>query len=230
MSRIGRMPVVIPAGVTVNIGDNNVVTVKGPLGTLSEKIRLTGKDNAWKDLFRYSKSCDDPETYTVKLAEKPTVDSTGLVWQLILDDYTIIVGNCLRTNPKADYEDEFENAPSRGGVEITGKDGTMYLYEVKPVKPVSGIGKSAEWLPPRKSTWEKLPDTLSAIYVSSVAAYTAQVHIYDAISTFVASFTQSFGEEVETDKDDNKKNKKSKKYGWFRKRKIKISYKTYGKK
>lgn len=84
----------------------------------------------------------------------------------------------------------------------------MYLYEVKPVKPVSGIGKSAEWLPPRKSTWEKLPDTLSAIYVSSVAAYTAQVHIYDAISTFVASFTQSFGEEVETDKDDNKKKSK----------------------
>lgn len=36
MSRIGRMPVAIPAGVTVTIADGNVVTVKGPLGSLTE--------------------------------------------------------------------------------------------------------------------------------------------------------------------------------------------------
>ena len=36
MSRIGRMPIAVPAGVTVTIADNNVVTVKGPLGTLTE--------------------------------------------------------------------------------------------------------------------------------------------------------------------------------------------------
>lgn len=34
MSRIGRMPVAIPAGVTVTIAENNNVTVKGPKGTL----------------------------------------------------------------------------------------------------------------------------------------------------------------------------------------------------
>ena len=34
MSRIGRMPVAIPAGVTVTIAENNLVTVKGPKGTL----------------------------------------------------------------------------------------------------------------------------------------------------------------------------------------------------
>ena len=33
MSRIGRMPVAIPAGVTVTIAENNLVTVKGPKGT-----------------------------------------------------------------------------------------------------------------------------------------------------------------------------------------------------
>lgn len=38
MSRIGRMPVTIPAGVTVTIGAENVVTVKGPKGTLTEKL------------------------------------------------------------------------------------------------------------------------------------------------------------------------------------------------
>ena len=35
MSRIGRMPITVPAGVTVSIADGNVVTVKGPKGTLT---------------------------------------------------------------------------------------------------------------------------------------------------------------------------------------------------
>ena len=35
MSRIGRKPVIIPANVTVDIAEGNVVTVKGPKGTLS---------------------------------------------------------------------------------------------------------------------------------------------------------------------------------------------------
>lgn len=38
MSRIGRMPIAVPAGVTVTIADDNTVTVKGPLGTLTEKF------------------------------------------------------------------------------------------------------------------------------------------------------------------------------------------------
>ena len=38
MSRIGRMPVEIPAGVTVTVADGNVVTVKGKLGTLTEQF------------------------------------------------------------------------------------------------------------------------------------------------------------------------------------------------
>ena len=38
MSRIGKKPVVIPNGVTVTVGKDNVVTVKGPKGTLSEAI------------------------------------------------------------------------------------------------------------------------------------------------------------------------------------------------
>jgi len=38
MSRVGKSPINIPAGVEVNIASNNVVTVKGPKGTLSEKI------------------------------------------------------------------------------------------------------------------------------------------------------------------------------------------------
>ena len=38
MSRIGRAPIAVPAGVTVTIADGNVVTVKGSLGELSQKF------------------------------------------------------------------------------------------------------------------------------------------------------------------------------------------------
>ena len=38
MSRIGRMPIAVPAGVTVDIAENNKVTVKGPKGTLERVL------------------------------------------------------------------------------------------------------------------------------------------------------------------------------------------------
>ena len=38
MSRIGRMPITVPAGVDVTIGEGNVVTVKGPKGTLTQAL------------------------------------------------------------------------------------------------------------------------------------------------------------------------------------------------
>lgn len=38
MSRIGKLPITIPAGVTVDIAADNTVTVKGPKGTLSQQV------------------------------------------------------------------------------------------------------------------------------------------------------------------------------------------------
>ena len=34
MSRIGKMPISLPAGVEVTLGEGNLVTVKGPKGSL----------------------------------------------------------------------------------------------------------------------------------------------------------------------------------------------------
>ena len=49
MSRIGRLPIAIPAGVTVSVADGNVVTVKGPKGTLVRtfvpELTIEVKDN-----------------------------------------------------------------------------------------------------------------------------------------------------------------------------------------
>lgn len=62
MSRIGRMPVTVPAGVTVTIAEGNVVTVKGPLGSLTETfspvltIRMEGTE------ILVSRPNDDKET------------------------------------------------------------------------------------------------------------------------------------------------------------------------
>ena len=38
MSRIGRMPITVPAGVEVTVAEGNLVTVKGPKGTLTQKL------------------------------------------------------------------------------------------------------------------------------------------------------------------------------------------------
>ncbi len=50
MSRIGRMPVAVPEGVTVDIKEGNVVTVKGPKGTLertfAEEMDITLEDGS----------------------------------------------------------------------------------------------------------------------------------------------------------------------------------------
>jgi large subunit ribosomal protein L6 len=49
MSRIGKAPIKIPSGVKVDIGQHNVVSVKGPKGTLSQKVhpdmKLAVEDN-----------------------------------------------------------------------------------------------------------------------------------------------------------------------------------------
>ena len=41
MSRIGRMPITVPAGVDVTVAEGNVVTVKGPKGTLTKQLHPT---------------------------------------------------------------------------------------------------------------------------------------------------------------------------------------------
>ena len=48
MSRIGRLPITVPAGVTVEIDENNLVTVKGPKGTLTQQVdpKITVKQEA----------------------------------------------------------------------------------------------------------------------------------------------------------------------------------------
>ena len=71
MSRIGRMPIAVPANVTVTIADGNVVTVKGPLGTLSEKLstKLTiAQENNEIVVTRHSEEKEDKSLHGLSRA------------------------------------------------------------------------------------------------------------------------------------------------------------------
>lgn len=161
--------------------------------TLSEEIKRTGKKDAWKKLFRYSTTCKDSVSSPIKVLGDPKIDSSGLVWRLVLADYSIMVGNCIKTAPEADYIDMFGNSLGRGGVSVTGEDGSIYLYEVTPNPSVTGIGTKAEWIPPEGNKFEKVPDTLSTIKVLSIAAYKADIFIYDNQGHFVNRLKEEFG-------------------------------------
>ena len=59
MSRIGRMPITVPAGVEITVAENNVVTVKGPKGSLTKQLHpamIIEKDGAVVIVKRPSES------------------------------------------------------------------------------------------------------------------------------------------------------------------------------
>ena len=61
MSRIGREPIAVPAGVNVTIADGNVVTVKGPLGELSETFSSALTINQEGDKLIVTRPNDEKE-------------------------------------------------------------------------------------------------------------------------------------------------------------------------
>ena len=59
MSRIGRAPITIPAGVTVKVDENNLVQVKGPKGELARKIHQDMKINIEGNILTVTRPSDD---------------------------------------------------------------------------------------------------------------------------------------------------------------------------
>lgn len=62
MSRIGRLPVVIPQGVEVSVSPENVVTVKGAKGTLNLNVKSLIKVNVENGEVKVSRPNDEKET------------------------------------------------------------------------------------------------------------------------------------------------------------------------
>ena len=99
MSRIGRAPISIPAGVTVSVDDDNLVLVKGPKGQLSRKIssdlKITVEDGV---ISVHWVGGEDVKTYELSktiIEEMLVRVNSGITEQLkkILsyDDETILV-------------------------------------------------------------------------------------------------------------------------------------------
>ena len=61
MSRIGRAPITIPAGVTVTVASDNTVTVKGALGTLTETFKPTMKITQEGNILTVTRPDDEKE-------------------------------------------------------------------------------------------------------------------------------------------------------------------------
>lgn len=61
MSRIGKMPIAIPAGVTFDVSPENVVTVKGPKGTLEKAMHRNIKLNMEDGQVVATRSNDEKE-------------------------------------------------------------------------------------------------------------------------------------------------------------------------
>jgi large subunit ribosomal protein L6 len=61
MSRIGKMPIALPSGVTVSVSSDNTVKVKGPLGEMSQKINPAIKVNVGDSSVDVTRSTDEKE-------------------------------------------------------------------------------------------------------------------------------------------------------------------------
>ena len=62
MSRIGKLPIAIPAGVTVTVDADNVVTVKGPKGTLTQAVNPIISVNVEGNIVHVTRPNDEKES------------------------------------------------------------------------------------------------------------------------------------------------------------------------
>ncbi len=60
MSRIGKLPVNLPAGVSVTVSDNNEVCVKGPKGTMTQKVDSDIKVTVEGNVLTVTRPTDQP--------------------------------------------------------------------------------------------------------------------------------------------------------------------------
>ena len=90
MSRIGRQPIAIPAGVTVQVSESNLVTVKGPKGELELDVHpnmTVSMDNGKKlDIaigFSHPVILDAPENVTFETPNQTTMVIKGIDKQVV---------------------------------------------------------------------------------------------------------------------------------------------------
>ena len=162
MSRIGRAPITVPAGVTVTIAEGNVVTVKGPKGTLTQTfspLMVIELDGAVLTVKRPNdlKECRSLHGLTRTLLSnmvvgvtegfKKTLDVNGIGYK-VAKSGKVLTMNVGFSHPVTfeDTDDVVLEAPSATQVVVTGcnkqKVGQMAaeIRAVRPPEPYKGKG------------------------------------------------------------------------------------------
>lgn len=138
MSRIGKMPIAIPAGVTVEIAENNKVTVKGPKGTLErvlpaemeikkegEEIKVSRPNDLkqMKSLHGLTRTLIHNMVVGVTEGYKKTllINGVGYRAQKAGDTLTLFLGYSHQIDLK-DPEGVTSACPNQTTIEITGID------------------------------------------------------------------------------------------------------------
>ncbi len=120
MSRIGKLPVNLPQGVTAEVGADNVVKVKGPLGQLSQKVDPDIKVSVDGNILTVTRPTDQPRhrsmhgLYRALIQNMVTGVSTGFTIQqeFIGVGYRVEVkGQMLELSLGFSHDIHFELAP-----------------------------------------------------------------------------------------------------------------------
>jgi len=162
MSRIGLKPIVVPAGVEVNVDDANTVTVKGPNGTLTQDVNKDITVTVNGSEITLQRPSDDKEhrslhgLYRALIANmvtgvstgfKKTLDVNGVGYRVQAqgDTLTMNLGYSHQVIMKAPEGIKVE-CPSANQIIISGADKQMVgqfaaqVREKRPPEPYKGKG------------------------------------------------------------------------------------------
>ena len=162
MSRIGRMPITVPAGVDVTIGEGNLITVKGPKGTLTQALSKSMTITKDGDTITVSRPDDEKQSKALHGLTRTLLNnmiigvSQGYSKKLVINGVGYRVakaGKTMTLNLGYSHDVKFDDAdgitfevPDANTIIVTGIDkqkvGQMaaLVREKRPPEPYHGKG------------------------------------------------------------------------------------------
>ena len=162
MSRIGKMPITVPAGVDVNVAPDNTVTVKGPKGTLTQTFNANMKITVDAGVLTVERPNDEKENkalhgltrsllnnMVVGVSEgfKKELEVNGVGYRVSKEGKTLVMNLGYSHQVRMDeVEGVTVEVPSATSIIITGADKQKVgqfaaeVREKRPPEPYKGKG------------------------------------------------------------------------------------------